>query len=70
VPRAWRTLQHLAAAPVEAAIHDRESLAIGARVAGPAIIHEALCTTLVPPGHVASVGSCGELAIALAGVAR
>ncbi|MFO1409291.1 MAG: hydantoinase/oxoprolinase family protein [Steroidobacteraceae bacterium] len=66
-PRARRTLHQLAGKPVEAAIHDRESLAIGARVAGPAIIHEALCTTLVPPGHVARVGSCGELSIALAG---
>jgi N-methylhydantoinase A/oxoprolinase/acetone carboxylase beta subunit len=67
VPRARRTLRHLAAAPVEARVYDREALSPGACVPGPAIIHEALCTTLVPPGHAASVGRFGELSIAPAG---
>jgi N-methylhydantoinase A len=66
-PRARRTLRHLASAPVEAGVYDREALPPGACVPGPAIIHEALCTTLVPPGHAASVGRFGELSIARAG---
>lgn len=67
VPRTRRTLRYLAAGPLEADVYDREALRPGARLRGPAIIHEALCTTLVPPGHAASVGGCGELSIALAG---
>ena len=63
-PRGRRTLQQLAPAPVEALVYEREHLRPGAVIAGPAIIQEALCTTLVPPGLVASVGRYGELAIA------
>jgi N-methylhydantoinase A len=66
VPRARRTLHFLAATPLEAGIYDRPALAPGTRVSGPAIIHEALCTTLVPAGQAATVGRYGELAIARA----
>jgi N-methylhydantoinase A len=41
----------------------RESLPIGARVIGPAIIREDLSTTLVCPRQVAEIGRCGEIVI-------
>ena len=41
----------------------RESLPIGARVTGPAIIREDLSTTLVCPRQVAEIGRCGEIVI-------
>jgi N-methylhydantoinase A len=63
-PRGRRTLHQLAPAPVEALVYEREHLRPGAVIAGPAIIQEALCTTLVPPGLLASVGRYGELALA------
>jgi len=58
-----RALHELAAGPVEALIYSREQLPRGACVAGPAIIQEALCTTLVGPGQQATVGALGELYI-------
>jgi len=64
--RGYRTLRYLAPQPVEAAIHEREALRPGMCVPGPAVIHEALCTTLVPPGLAATVGRFGELSIAAA----
>jgi N-methylhydantoinase A len=64
-----RTLRELGPTPVEALIYDREQLPRGARVAGPAIIQEALCTTLVGPGQQATVGALGELYIEKTGEA-
>lgn len=62
-PLGTRLLRELAPEPVQAAIYARESLPRGARIAGPAIIQEALCTTLVGPGQQATVGHLGELYI-------
>jgi N-methylhydantoinase A len=56
-------LRHLADEPVRAAEYAREQLAVGAMVRGPAIIREALSTTVVMPGQVAEVGRFGELVI-------
>jgi N-methylhydantoinase A/oxoprolinase/acetone carboxylase beta subunit len=63
-PCGRRVLHHLAPAPIEAGVYEREQLLPGTVVRGPAIIQEALCTTLVPPGLDASVGCYGELSIA------
>ena len=62
-PIGHRTLRELTPEPVEAAIYERETLPRGSCVAGPAIIQEALCTTLVGPGQQATVGALGELYI-------
>jgi N-methylhydantoinase A len=56
-------LRHLADEPVRAAEYAREQLAVGAMVRGPAIVREALSTTVVMPGQVAEVGRFGELVI-------
>jgi N-methylhydantoinase A len=56
-------LRHFAPEPLEAAEHDRAALPVGARLAGPAVIREALATTLVLPGQTAEVGRLGELVI-------
>jgi N-methylhydantoinase A len=56
-------LRHLADEPLEAAEHDRERLPVGAVVAGPAVIREALSTTFVMPGQVAEIGRFGEIVI-------
>jgi N-methylhydantoinase A len=69
VPIGTRTLHELAATPVEARVYEREQLPRGAHVAGPAIIQESLCTTLVGPGQRATVGALGELYIEKVGVA-
>lgn len=63
VPVGRRTLHHLADGPVEAALYAREALGQGARIAGPAVIHEALATILVAPGQSATVGAFGEISI-------
>jgi len=44
-----------------AAIHDREGLAPGTRIAGPAILEEMSATTVVPPGWTAEVLHEGTL---------
>jgi N-methylhydantoinase A len=56
-------LRHLADEPVRAAEYEREQLPVGAIVGGPAIIREALSTTVVMPGQVAAVGRFGEIVI-------
>jgi N-methylhydantoinase A len=56
-------VRHLGAAPLQAALYEREDLPIGAAVNGPAIIREALSTTVVMPGQVAEVGRLGEITI-------
>ena len=44
-------------------VHRRESLPAGAVVAGPAIILEDACTTLVPPSWTSSVSAHGHLVL-------
>jgi N-methylhydantoinase A len=63
VPIGRRPLLQLGPQPLDAAIYQRESLPPGTRVAGPAIIQEALCTTLVGAGQQMTVGNFGELYI-------
>jgi len=46
---------HMAGAARRTAIHDRERLKPGARIAGPAVIIEANATTVVEPGWAAEV---------------
>ncbi|MCH9695973.1 MAG: hydantoinase/oxoprolinase family protein [Gammaproteobacteria bacterium] len=47
----------------DAAIYDREKLGVGTVVNGPAIVQEMDSTTLVLPGHTATVDSVGNLLI-------
>jgi len=51
--------------PVECPVYRREKLTAGARVAGPAIIQEYACTTLLFPGDTCTVEATGELLIRL-----
>jgi len=44
-------------------VHRREALLAGATVAGPAIVLEDACTTLVPPSWTASVAAHGHLVL-------
>ena len=45
----------------DTAIHERETLAAGQRVAGPAIIHEPGGTTALPPGWTAEIETYGSM---------
>jgi N-methylhydantoinase A len=56
-------LRHLSDEPLDACEYERESLAVGAVVHGPAVIREALSTTFVMPGQVAEIGRFGEISI-------
>ena len=56
-------LRYLADEPIDAAEHERSSLAAGARLSGPAVIREGLATTFVVPGQTVEVGTLGELVI-------
>ena len=47
----------------DAPIYDRGKLGVGAEVQGPAIVQEMDSTTLVLPGHVATVDKIGNLLI-------
>ena len=51
----------------EAGIYERLSLAVGARVAGPALLEQADTTIFVDPGLVAEVDGFGNLVISRAG---
>lgn len=66
-PEGRLTMRHLADEPMEAAVHRREALGVGATVTGPAVIREDLSTTFIPPGQTATVGRCGEIVITLGG---
>ena len=44
-----------------APVHDRDALRPGDRIAGPALIREAIATTVVEPGWRLEVGAAGEL---------
>ena len=67
-PRSRRVRTPLATASVvfdgksrKTALHDRESLAVGAHVAGPAIVVEYSSTTVVAPNWSAAVDADGNL---------
>lgn len=62
-PIGTRTLHQLGPRPLQALLYARQSLHPGQCIRGPAVIHEALCTTLVGDGQQASVGDYGELYI-------
>ena len=50
-------------APVETRIVARDSLAVGVRLAGPAIVEQEDTTTLIPPGWTADTGNAGIMAL-------
>jgi N-methylhydantoinase A len=54
-------------APFDCAVYQRESLAPGDRIEGPAVIHEYASTTLLFPGDVARVAESAELIVHLGG---
>ena len=56
-------LQHLGGGDLEASTYERDALAPGDVVAGPAIIGEEMSTTFVPSGRTATVGTYGEFHI-------
>jgi N-methylhydantoinase A len=62
-PNGTVELRHLADVPLVAGEYDRDALASGDTIEGPAIIREALSTTYVCPGQTATVGIVGELVI-------
>ena len=64
-PRPTRTvtLHYLEDEPFDAPEYERETLAPGMRLAGPAIIREALSTTFLLAGQRAEVGPLGEISI-------
>ena len=47
----------------ECSIYSREKLPPGYRIAGPAIIQEYACTSVLLPGDIATVADTGELII-------
>ncbi len=51
---------------LEAQVYERDALAPGAVIAGPAIVEETESTTVVPPGDTLSVDDQGNLRIAVA----
>jgi N-methylhydantoinase A len=57
------TLRHLAGGDQSAHEYQRDALRAGDRLIGPAIVREALSTTHVTAGQVATVGRYGELVI-------
>ena len=64
-PRAaeGETTIHLDGAERRAALHDRAALAPGQHFAGPAIVAQDDCTSIVPPGFAARVDGWGNLVI-------
>jgi N-methylhydantoinase A len=64
-PRPTRTLkvQHLQDEPFDAPEYERDTLAPGMRLTGPAIIREGLSTTFLSAGQRAEVGTLGEISI-------
>lgn len=50
-------------------VHDRATLRPGDRITGPALIREAIATTMVEPGWTLEVGAGGELLLVHTGVA-
>jgi N-methylhydantoinase A len=48
---------------IAAAVHEREALAAGETIAGPAIVNQTDTTTLIPPGWVARVVASGAMVL-------
>jgi N-methylhydantoinase A len=65
-PERTLELSHFADGPLPAGEYTRERLPRSARIRGPAVIREALSTTLVCPGQIAEIGPFGEIAITAA----
>lgn len=51
-------------------VHDRSALRPGDRIVGPALIREAIATTMVEPGWTLTVGGNGELLLVQVGAAE
>jgi N-methylhydantoinase A len=68
-PRPIRTLelQYLQGEPFDAPEYERETLAPGMQLNGPAIIREGLSTTFLYAGQRAEIGRLGEISIEAAG---
>ncbi|MBS1889160.1 MAG: hydantoinase/oxoprolinase family protein [Actinobacteria bacterium] len=62
-PSGTITLRYLDDEDIEAQEYQREALALGDVVSGPAVIREPLSTTFVGVGQVATVGGVGEIVI-------
>jgi N-methylhydantoinase A len=60
------TLSYLEGAALRASVYDRTAMRAGDEVVGPAIIREALSTTLVCSGQIATIGRIGEIVIEFA----
>jgi N-methylhydantoinase A len=58
-----RTPIHVDGAHHEARVYDRQKLAAGHRIAGPAIVMQMDTTTLILPGHVGEVDAIGTILI-------
>lgn len=70
-PRPLRTVTAwFDARAYDARVYDRDQLAAGDRIAGPAIIGEAVSTTVLDPGWQAEVLSGGELLLTDSGTQR
>ncbi|WEK44649.1 MAG: hydantoinase B/oxoprolinase family protein [Candidatus Sphingomonas colombiensis] len=54
----------------DAPVHDRDGLRPGDRILGPALVREAIATTVVEPGWVLEVGAAGELVLHHGAAAR
>jgi N-methylhydantoinase A len=48
-------------------VHSRDELGVGARIQGPAVVHQADCTTYLPPFAAATVDDYGNLCIEIEG---
>ncbi|MBW0089866.1 hydantoinase/oxoprolinase family protein [Pseudonocardia sp. KRD-184] len=57
------TVRHIYGDDVTATVVERPDLLSGDEIAGPAIVREAMSTTVVPPGRTVRVGRFGELVI-------
>jgi N-methylhydantoinase A len=62
-PTRTLTLSYYEDEPLQAPEYERDALAPGTRLNGPAVIREGLSTTFVCPGQVAQVGQLGEISI-------
>jgi N-methylhydantoinase A len=62
-PKRTIEIRYFESEPIEAGEYERDELAVGARIEGPAVIREGLSTTFVPPGQVAEIGGVGEIVI-------
>ena len=49
------------------AVYDRSALLAGEAIVGPAVIEEAVSTSIVPPGHQITLSENGPLIIDMAG---